>query len=256
MALPPGYEECSVGAVRGFVWTPASDWLESVLRQGVALHSWAGSQEGAKSLVGRGPLYAISAPSPGPDGRSRWAVRRYRRGGRVAPILGDRYWGLGLPRPIRELAATNEARSRGIPAPAVVAGVVYPSGPFYRADLVTELIPDARTLEALIFGSGGSPDASGVLREAGRLVSRLENASVLHVDLNAANVLLVRGEEASGARVVDLDRCRVFPVDARPFGDRMRRRLERSLRKLARRYGRTFSRAEWDALQAGYADSR
>ena len=256
MTLPPGYEERSVGTVRGFAWAPASEWLEQVLGQGVALHTWAASRDDAKTLVGRGTVHAIGAPAPGPDGRPRWAVRRYRRGGRVAPILGDRYFGLGAPRPLRELAATTEARARGIPAPAVVAGAVYPAGAFYRADLVTELIPDARTLEALIFGSGGTPDASGVLLEAGRLVRRLEDASVHHVDLNAANVLLVRGDEGSGARVVDLDRCRVFPVEARAFGDGMRRRLERSLRKLAGRHGRAFSAAEWDALQAGYADSR
>jgi 3-deoxy-D-manno-octulosonic acid kinase len=254
MKLPPGYEARSVGGVTGFAWGPATAWLESVLSQGVGLHSWAASREEAKPLVGRGPVYAIGAPAPGPDGRPRWAVRRYRRGGRVAPILGDRYVRSGLPRPMRELMATAEARTRGIPAPAVVAGAVYPAGPFYRADLVTELIPDARTLEALIFGSGGSPDASDLLLEAGRFVRRLEEASVLHADLNASNVLLIRGNTESGARVVDLDRCRVLSAGARPIGDKMRRRLERSLRKLAGLYGRPFSTAEWDALTAGYAE--
>jgi len=156
---------------------------------------------------------------------------------------------------VRELVATAAARARGIPAPAVIAGAVYPDGPFYRADFVTELIPDARTLEALIFGSGGTPDASDLLREAGRLVRRLENACVLHADLNAANVLLIRGDTESGAHVVDLDRCGVFPVDARPLGVRMRRRLERSLRKLAARHGRPFAGTEWNALRSGYADS-
>jgi 3-deoxy-D-manno-octulosonic acid kinase len=255
VTLPPGYEERSVGAVTGFAWAQALEWLELVLGQGLDLHSWAASREDAKPLVGRGPVHAIGAPAPGPDGRQRWAVRRYRRGGRVAPVLGDRYLGLGVPRPMRELLATTEARSRGILAPAVVAGAIYPAGPFYRANLVTELIPNARTLEALIFGSGGTPDASDVLRAAGRLVTRLEDAAVLHADLNAANVLLVRGDEGSGARVVDLDRCRVFPVGAAPRGDRMRRRLERSLRKLAGGYGRPFTGAEWDALKTGYTDS-
>ena len=253
--LPPGYEERSVGTAQGFAWGPAADWLEQALREGVGLHAWAASREGAKPLVGRGPVYAVAAPAPGPEERPRWAVRRYRRGGWVAPLLGDRYLRSRVSRPVRELMATAEARARGIPAPAVVAGVVYPAGPFYRADFVTELIQDARTLEALIFGSGGTPDASDLLREAGRLVGRLEQASVLHADLNAANVLLVRGDTASGARVVDLDRCRILALDARPVGDGMRRRLERSLRKQAARYGRPFTGAEWYALTAGYADT-
>jgi 3-deoxy-D-manno-octulosonic acid kinase len=136
----------------------------------------------------------------------------------------------------------------------VVAGAVYPSGVFYRADLVTELVPDARTLEALVFGGGGSPDATVVLRHAGRLVRLLEDAFVLHADLHAANILLVRGDEASGARVVDLDRCHVFTAGSPLPADRMRLRLERSLRKLSERHGRTLGPHEWDALRAGYEE--
>jgi 3-deoxy-D-manno-octulosonic acid kinase len=137
----------------------------------------------------------------------------------------------------------------------VVAGAVYRAGPFYRADLATELLPNARTLEALIFGSGGTPDASALLGHAGRLVAALERALVLHVDLNAANVLLVRGDEESGAQVVDLDGCVVFPLDARPFGALMRKRLERSLRKLGRRHGRPIASHEWEALRAGFEEA-
>jgi len=173
----------------------------------------------------------------------------------MAPLLGDRHLPTRATRPIRELWATAEARARGVPAPAVVGGAIYPAGPFYRADLVTELIPDGRTLEALVFGSGGTPDASELLAHAGRLVGTLERALVLHVDLNAANVLLVRTDVAAGARVVDLDRCVVFPLGARAFGAVMRKRLERSLRKLARRYARDIGPHEWDALRAGYEES-
>jgi 3-deoxy-D-manno-octulosonic acid kinase len=253
--LPPGYEVLEFENVIGFAWGAAGPWMGDVLSHGQTLHGWAAEQEGAKPLVGRGPLHAIPAPARGPDERQRWAVRRYYRGGLVAPLLRDRYWPSGPPRPLRELWATVEARARGVPAPAVVAGAVYGAKPFYRADLVTELIPDARTLEARIFGSGGAPDASPLLRHAGRLVRTLEKALVLHVDLNAANILLIRGEEESGARVVDLDGCVVFPLGSRDFGNAMRRRLERSLRKLARRHGRTVRDEEWQALRSGYEDA-
>lgn len=252
MTLPPGYEERSAGDVVAFAWRPAASWLESVLAGAVSMHDWAAAREEAKPLVGRGPVHAVDAPARGPDERERWAVRRYRRGGLLAGLLGSRYLRSGPARPIRELWATVEARARGVPAPAVVAGAVYPAGRFYRADLVTELIPEARTLEALVFGSGGTADASPVLHRAGELVRTLEDALVLHVDLNAANVLLVRGDEESGARVVDLDRCVVFPLGSGAFGNAMRRRLERSLRKLSRRHGRDIRAGEWDALRAGY----
>jgi 3-deoxy-D-manno-octulosonic acid kinase len=172
----------------------------------------------------------------------------------MAPLLGDLHLRTRFTRPVRELWGTVEARARGVPAPAVVAGAVYSAGPFYRADFVTELIPDARTLEALIFGSGGIDDASELLGHAGRLVGTLEGALVMHVDLNAANVLLIRGDEASGARVVDLDGCIVFPLGSRPFDAVMRKRLERSLRKLSRKYERPIGEHEWDALRTGYEE--
>ena len=252
VTLPPGYEERSAGDVIAFAWRPAAPWLESVIAGGGRLHEWAAARKEAKPLVGRGTVHAVDSPAEGPDGRERWAVRRYKRGGLIAPLLRDRYLRSGPTRPIRELWATVEARARGVPAPAVVAGAVSGAGSFYRADLATELIPDARTLEALIFGSGGTPDASPLLHRAGHLVRTMEDALVLHVDLNAANVLLVRGEE--GAHVVDLDRCIVFPLGYRAFGNAMRRRLERSLRKLARKYGRGIEVDEWEALRAGYEE--
>ena len=255
MTLPPGYEERSAGDVIAFAWRPAAPWLESVIAGGGSLHAWAAASEEAKPLVGRGTVHAIESPIEGPDRRERWAVRRYQRGGLIAPLLRDRYLRSGPTRPIRELWATVEARARGVPAPAVVAGTVRAAGSFYRADLATELIPEARTLEALIFGSGGTQDASPVLHRAGRLVRTMEDALVLHVDLNAANVLLVRGVEESRAHVVDLDRCIVFPLGYRAFGNAMRRRLERSLRKLERKYGRSIEADEWEALRDGYEES-
>jgi len=255
LTLPPGYRAGASRGVSAFAWGPASEWLASALEEGSSLHDWAGKRQDAKPLVGRGIVHAIDAPAGGPDQQRRWAVRRYRRGGLAAPLLGDRYLRTSATRPVRELWATVEARARGVPAPAVVAGAVYPVGPFYRSDLVTELIPDARTLEARIFGSGGIPDAAPLLRQAGRLVGALERALVLHVDLNAANILLMRGiEEKSSARVVDLDRAIVFPLGSREFGEAMRKRLERSLRKLSKRYERPLTTDEWHALRAGYAD--
>lgn len=253
--LPPGYEERSSGRATAFACEAVATWLGNVIRGGHTLHGWAAEQEGAKPLVGRGTLYAIDAPAAGPDERPRWAVRRYYRGGLVAPLLRDRYLRSRFTRPVRELWGTVEARARGVPAPAVVAGAAYTFGPFYRADLATELIPRARTLEALVFGSGGTPDASSLLGHAGRLVGTLERALVMHIDLNAANVLLVRGDEESGAKVVDLDGCIVFPLGSRPFDGVMRKRLERSLRKLAQRYDRPIAPHEWDALRAGYEEA-
>jgi hypothetical protein len=168
-------------------------------------------------------------------------------------FLGERYARRGEARPLIELRASVEARARGVPTPAVVAGALYPAGLFYRADIATELIPEGHSLADRLWGpgppAGGAADA---LARAGRLTRALEDAGVLHADLNARNVLVGAGADLPAAHVVDLDRCRVLPLGAHPRRGPMRRRLERSLRKLGGRHGQPLTEPQWEALRAGF----
>jgi 3-deoxy-D-manno-octulosonic acid kinase len=235
--------------VRAFAWAGAADWLTSVLSRGETLHVWSG-RCAADVQSGRGPVHVVEAPVSGPDGAHRWAVRHYHRGGAAAPLLGDRYWGHGRTRPERELEASVYARARGVRTPAVVGGAVYRTGSsgaagFYRADLVTELVPGARSLTQLL-GEGRA--ATQGLRRAGALVRALERAGVLHPDLNASNVTL---DEAGRAWVVDLDRARRFTPPSARAAEAMLTRLERSIRKL----GGPLSVDERRALRAGFEES-
>jgi 3-deoxy-D-manno-octulosonic acid kinase len=150
--------------------------------------------------------------------------------------------------------AAHHARVRGIPTPAVVAGAVYGARFWYRADLVTEQIPDATDLAEVLWGA----NAPGIAAEAalattGALVRRLERAGILHPDLNAKNILLAGKGSELLVHLVDLDGCcarnQGVPVPA--FS--MRKRLERSLRKFEGRTGRRLSPAAWSALRSGFA---
>ena len=191
-----------------FALDSAGPWLEALLARGDTLHAWAGVQPDRRELAGRGAVYSVAAPTRGPDARARWVVRHYYRGGAVARYLDDRYLSLGRPRPLVEACAALEARGRGILTPAAVAGAVYPAGAFYRADLVTEEIPDASDLAAVLFGEGaGGVDASASLTAAGRLVRTLERAGLFHPDMNAKNIVLRSGTGGVEAHLVDLDRC-------------------------------------------------
>jgi tRNA A-37 threonylcarbamoyl transferase component Bud32 len=186
----------------------------------------------------------------------------------VARILHDTYFRAGPNRPLRELTASVAARARGVSVPAVVAGAVYPAGPLhYRADLVTELVPDARDLAEVLFGhpeqerraeAGG--DRAAALRATGQLVAQAGAAGVHHPDLNAKNVVLrLTAPNALDvdAWIVDLDRCRVRAAP-RPEADTgaMLGRLERSLRKFERAGGRRLADDDWIALRQGAGDWR
>jgi 3-deoxy-D-manno-octulosonic acid kinase len=167
----------------------------------------------------------------------------------MAAIMRDRHLVGGTERPFLELAASDAARARRIRTPAVIAGAVYRAGPLYRAEIVTEQVPEARTLSDLLWGDAGGREVA--LRAAGRAVTGLERARVEHRDLNAGNILLTEG---SVAWIIDLDRCRVLPEDAEQTIGPMRARLERSLRKLGTLAGRPLSGADWGMLRRGYED--
>jgi len=242
----------------------AGAWLEDTIGGSTTLHAWAAGVEDHERLSGRGVVYSVPAPTAGPDGRARWAVRHYQRGGAAATLLVDRYLAVGEPRPCREATAAAALRERGIPTPAVVAGASYRAGLFYRADLVTELVPDGADLAQVVFGPGdaeaardaGPASRSGdraekALRAAGRLVARLGKAGVEHADLNAKNILVANADPGPQAYVLDLDRCRVAAAGTTAGPAPMRRRLERSLRKFEVVTGHHLSPSEWAALRDG-----
>ena len=250
--LPEGYVAVEPKGVEAFAAAAAADWLGGLLAKGVTLDGWA-QRIAVERIAGRGPLHVTPAQVPGPEGRALWAVRHYRRGGAAAGLLVDRYLALGSSRPSRELTASTVARARGVRTPAVVAGAAYastPLGAFYRADLVTELIPDARSLARSLLEAETDEDTLPPLASAGRLVRSLERAGIFHRDLNAGNVLL----DADGLGwVVDLDRCVVLG-EGPLRGSAMLARLERSLRKVCATHRHALPRDAWDALRAGFAD--
>lgn len=245
VALPAGYVAVEAGGLWGFAREGDAAWVARTLSDGSSLAAWAAGRPRAETRTGRGAVHVVDAPA-GANG-DRYAVRHYRRGGLMAPLLGDRYLAVGTPRPLVELMAATAARGRGVATPAVVAGTVRPAGLFYRADLVTEYVP-GYDLARVLWEDAAPWTAAEALEAAGRFVARVEHAGLRHPDLNARNLLL---DPVPGAtvHVLDLDGARM--VAAGGADDRMRRRLRRSLHKLERAYGRPLSGEAWAALHRG-----
>ena len=195
-------------------------------------------------------MFSVPAPVTGPESRERWVVRHYHRGGAMAPTLGDRYLSWGRDRPLHELRASQASRLRGIPTPAIVAGALYPHGLFYRADLITEEIPDAADLAAILFTDARNDVAPAeALSVVSRLIRTMAEAGLRHQDLHAKNVVLTGEAGDLEAHLVDLDRCN--PLRHRGRSATMRTRLKRSLRKLEAKTGRPLPPDAWRALSDG-----
>lgn len=245
---PPPFEVSRVGDATVVARPRTLPDVEDALRREGTLFEWAASHPDRERMEGRGPLY--TAPAPGGE---RWVVRHYRRGGAVAPLLGDRYLRLGRPRPVREIRASEAVRERGIDTPPVMAAVLHPRGIFYRADLATRWIPGSADLARTLFldpGVGTEARLEGC-RAAGRLVARLQRGGLIHPDLNAKNVLLRWTEDPPRPYVLDLDRCTVVDRPDAGRRDAMLARLRRSLEKWEAETGRALPARAWAAVREG-----
>ena len=189
---------------------------------------------------GRGAVLFVSR------GEQTWALRHYRRGGAVARLTADRYlWtGLERTRAFREWHLLRSLHDAGLPVPGPVAAHVSRSGLTYRGDIITERIPETRSMATAM--------ADGKLDERtwetiGETLRRFHDRGVNHADLNAHNVLLDRQGRVF---LVDFDRGSMRPGAG--WKQRNLSRLQRSLRKISRRSGAAFGPPDWRALLRGY----
>jgi 3-deoxy-D-manno-octulosonic acid kinase len=205
------------------------------------LNYWEARGEIAAASRGRGATWFISSQ------RNEWALRHYRRGGLITPLLSaDRYLWVGESgvRAFAEWRLLATLRARGLPVPEPIAARYERDGRTYRCDLIMRRILAVDPLSVVL--AAGPLDSRG-WRAIGATIARFHAAGVDHADLNAHNILLGKGEVS----LVDFDRGRVRPEGS--WRQANLRRLRRSLRKIAAGLppGR-YSPTEWDALVAGY----
>lgn len=241
--VPEPYRAYRRGSTLVVAMRAAVAWVDNALSERGTLFHYAARRPGAEALEGRGLVYAE------PVGEGWWVVRHHWRGGMVARWLGDRYLRVGPLRPIRELRASLEVRRRGIGTPRIVAVAIYPTGPFYRADVVSERVPRAVDLAHVLFESDQTGEDRVLACEAaGSLLRRLAECGIRHADLNAKNILLEWPERPPRAHVLDLDGSRFVARASSWHRARMRNRLARSLRKWEAKSGRPLAAREWEAL--------
>lgn len=249
MQLPAGYQAFREGPVL----LVARERDRAFVRGMVSRHGTLAAYAAANSrhvLAGRTRTHVCE----GPDGL--WVVRHAVRGGAFRKRLGDRYLGIGVPRPIRELRASARARALGIATPEVLACAVYEDGIYYRADLATRFIEGSADLAALSFGP--DPPAEVVRAEAwraaGRLIASAFAIGLVHADLNVKNIVVTTADGITRAHLLDLDRCRFKARLSKEDRSAMLDRLDRSIRKFERRTNRSLTAAERAGLEDGLGD--
>jgi 3-deoxy-D-manno-octulosonic acid kinase len=159
-------------------------------------------------------------------------ARRGRRGGLIASILSDVYFGI-TPRPLTELAVTIEAVRRGIPvAEPMGAMIEWLSPVLYRGFFLTQAVRGMTLWEFLKTDEDPTVRAH-VLGQARAVIDTMHDKGLFHADLNLHNLLVTQARDSFSVVVIDLDKSRLFDA---PLSTAMRRanaaRLMRSARKL------------------------
>ncbi len=181
------------------------------------------------------------------DGR-QFVLRHYRRGGRMAALLEDRYLRTALhrTRSWREWRLLARLAELNLPAPRPAAARVTLGGAFYRADLITLRIENSQPLAQRL---QNSPLSRRDWYAAGSCIRRFHTHGVYHADLNAHNILL---DSAGEFHLIDFDKGMIRTDDSN-WQQANLSRLRRSLEKLSRHHPTFFFDDEsWHSLLAGW----
>ena len=187
--------------------------------------AWDRALAGGAGRSGRG----VTAVVEGAAG-VRWRLKRMRRGGRAARVWSDRY--PSAERLVATLAASIEARSRGVPTARPIVLIVETGrvGMARGAIAFEELEGTQDLATRMVSGSATKEDLAAAIG----VVRAMHDRGVVHPDLNLGNLLL---RDRAGAPpevfVIDFDRA-AFTHGPLDFAARQAavRRLERSCAKL------------------------
>ena len=192
---------------------------------------------------GRGKAHVVTH-----DGQAL-VLRHYYRGGMAARFFHDVYlWrGLYKTRAIAELQMLAVMREMDLPVPVPVAARIHRAGLVYKADIVTRLIPQAKSLGFMLQHKALSRQ---VWKRIGGVIRMFHDNNCNHADLNAHNILL---NEEGRVFLIDFDKSSIDQAAGR-WRQANLARLRRSLMKLSNAETTFhYSAEDFRALMEGYS---
>ncbi|MEX2366392.1 MAG: 3-deoxy-D-manno-octulosonic acid kinase [Pseudohongiellaceae bacterium] len=177
-------------------------------------------------------------------------LKRYHRGGMMSRLIKESYLYMRLnkTRMWREFYLLDKMQDMGLPVPRPVAARCQRISPLtYRGDLISEKIPQSRTLAETIC-HGPLPDETW--NRVGQVIASFHQHDIYHADLNANNILLTPDGKVY---LIDFDKSEIRHRLKFRWTRANLNRLQRSLEKLGRQVpGIYFSEHNWHILNRAY----
>lgn len=194
-------------------------------------------------LMGRGEVLLIK------EKEGEAAVRKYRHGGLLRRLTGDRFF-FGA-RPFQEVVVTERVKSAGVPTLEILAAVMERGwGGWYRGYLITRYQPSATDLISYLDKEPENKKRREVIAKAAQAVQKIHARGIYHADLHLKNFLVQ--EKAGRVLLIDFDKSAAC-THLTPFR-RMKnlKRLDRSAEKL-KRHGLSLTRRDKGVFCRTYA---
>lgn len=158
---------------------------------------WQAKNKIIGSATGRGTTWFIQLD------KTQAALRHYRRGGLFGKIISDHYFFTGMEktRSIAEFKLLQTLSELEVNVPKPIAARVIKSNFCYQADLLSEKIPDAQDLVAIL---QQRPLTELEYRAIAEQIKKMHQAQVNHTDLNIHNILL---DKQGKVWLIDFDKC-------------------------------------------------
>jgi len=203
-------------------------------------HFWKKNNKILGSAQGRGTTWFVQLDS------MQGALRHYRRGGLFGKIISDEYLFTGYEqtRSIQEFKLLKYLQKQGVNVPKPIAAKATRSGLIYRADLLSEKIPNATDLVDLLTTQKLTERE---YQSIGQEVKKLHQAQVNHTDLNIHNILL---DKHGKVWIIDFDKC--VQKTGNNWKEDNLARLLRSFRKEVKKRAIHWHESEWQYLLDGY----
>ena len=170
------------------------------------------------------------------------ALRHYRRGGLFGKLVEDSYlfssW--EKTRSYQECQLLNTLIEAGVNVPRPIAARAVKSGLTYKADLLSEKIPNARDLVSILMEKTLPAE---MYQKIGYEIRKMHDAQVNHTDLNIHNILI---DEQDKVWIIDFDKC--YQQSGNGWKQSNLDRLKRSFEKEVGKRGIYWVESDWSNL--------
>lgn len=192
------------------------------------------------SAIGRGTTWFVKMQT------IEGALRHYRRGGLFGKIISDHYLFLGWDktRSLQEFKLLQQLSKAGINVPRPIAARVTKKTFCYQADLLSEKIPNAQDLVAILQNKS-LPNT--IYHKIGQEIQKMHQTQVNHTDLNIHNILI---DKTNKVWIIDFDKC--AQQSGEHWKEKNLQRLKRSFVKEVKKCNIHWREGDWKALLAGY----